>query len=99
MNNPNLPEQEQAPTTVGSGAWLGDISEELNAALNLAAAPWPLKRKEWMEAAMQMAKYCTVSENCDQAAMRVLAAEVLRLRQQNHIGDVNKMVMSPNEKS
>lgn len=44
MNNEKLSEQEQAPTTVGSGDWLGDriwsksIREEIIAALWLIAA-------------------------------------------------------------
>ena len=27
MNNPRLPDKPQTPTTVGSGAWLGDLDE------------------------------------------------------------------------
>jgi len=44
MNNPNLPDKEKAPTTVGSGVLLGDriwsksIREEIIAALWLIAA-------------------------------------------------------------
>lgn len=78
MNEPTTPADNQnSPMAVASGAVLCD-NDELIAALNMAAAPWPLERKKWMEAAMQMSKYCLVHENCDQAAMRVLAAEVRR---------------------
>jgi hypothetical protein len=70
----------QGHTPLRSGALLGHNDEPLQAALTLVSVS-PVKTRMWMQAAIDMAEYCQGTENCDQAAMRVLANEVYRLRQ------------------
>jgi len=83
---------EQRPTDVASGAVLGHNAEDLQAALTLVSVS-PIKTRMWMQAAIDMSEYCQGTENCDQAAMRVLANEVYRLRQSLEVAEnaINNM--------
>ncbi len=53
--------------------------EQIEAALALVDVG-PAKNLQWMACAVPMSKYCLPHEDVDQAAARILAAEVRRLR-------------------
>ena len=86
-NNPRPVGKTAVANHVGSGDLLGDLSVELQLAKNLADAG-SAQTVEWLKAAGPLCPYCQGRENVDQAAMRILAAEVRRLRQVLHNANV-----------
>ena len=79
IQQPTTPaESRKAPIVVGSGDLLGDTSTHDALAL---VDVGPLKTAEWMERSVPMCKWCEKGEDVDQAAARILAKEVRRLRE------------------
>ena len=93
MSVNNIPEPtESAARGCAPSGLLGHNDEDLQSALTLVSVS-PVKTRMWMQAAIDMAEYCQGQENCDQAAMRVLANEVYRLRQSLEVAEnaINNM--------